>query len=172
MVIDKVGIGIILMIIVFGGSAALLIMGTVPEIFRQGEQLDLAVYQQHEDSARANQSLHEDLARDLQEQRIANHIDLQLDELQDNVTQFIADSEKRSNISFVQRAGLIENISKVLGLLETRGIDHQIQSEQMNNLANSINNSLAVYGKNSIDKFSQLLDTHNQLIELLKNGSR
>jgi hypothetical protein len=146
MVIDKAGIGIILLIIVFGGSAALLIMGTVPEIFRQGEQQD-------------------------DTEKIINETNKSMLNLEKHLFTFIQESENRSATGAAERKAILNNISAVLDSLSNKSVDHEKFSINVNTLQESLNKisleiqnvtednrkMLGIYGENSIEKFDLLI---------------
>jgi ABC-type transporter Mla subunit MlaD len=146
MVIDKAGIGIILLIIVFGGSAALLIMGTVPEIFRQGEQQD-------------------------DTEKIINETNKSMLNLEKHLFTFIQESENRSATGAAERKAILNNISAVLDSLSNKSADHEKFSINVNTLQESLNKisleiqnvtednrkMLGIYGENSIEKFDLLI---------------
>lgn len=178
MAVDKQSITILAFIIIFVLTAAILSMGAIPELFRQGEKIDQSLVQQHEDAARANQTLHEDQARDIQVVKISNHMDLQLDKMQKNLTKFMTESEKRSNASIAQRAKMMDSISTVVQSLENKSEDHAKFSENMSllqlnvsNLSKEMRDMLVRYGENSITELQQIIDVQQQILKAIDNST-
>lgn len=160
---DKSGIVILAVVIIFVISAAILAMGAVPEIFRQGDEIEA---QKHEDDARAAQV-----------KEILSHVDLEIEKLESNLTQLMQESEKRSNVSKAQRDlfdkkldNATDQNARILANLDNKSKDHAKQSIDIRMLADNISQSLKGYGENSIEKFNLLLANQEQIYQLLNES--
>ena len=135
--VDKLGLVILFLIVLFVGTSIVMVTGTVPEIFRQGEQINqtnillqqriaLTEQQKHDDEVAINQTIHEDLARDKQVITITAHIDKTLDRIQFNILKLIKESENRSKISADERSEIMDTINnntlEILRKLNNTGI--------------------------------------------------
>lgn len=173
--VDKQSVTIIAFIAVFGISAAFLAMGTAPEIFRQGEQLDLALIQQHEDEARANQTLHEDLERDKQRLLIINETNASLKDFEQRMQKYISGSENRSQTGASERKEILQKLNIALDNQEAQlsNQDTQLkllqgQSEDIQNLTRILVNLTKQDNIGAIEHRTSSQDHHQTLIELGK----
>jgi hypothetical protein len=139
---DKMLVIIIIFLAVTFVFAGILIMGAVPELFKQGEQLDQALIQQHEDEARANQTLHEDQARDKQATQIVKETNKSINVLEHRLTKFINESVNRSITGQIERQAIIDNVLNISKQHEIVAKDHNILQVKVQNITEQIYNLL------------------------------
>lgn len=114
---DKQNVTIIAFIVLFAFMTAFLATATVPEIYRQGEQinqthniLNQTLLLEHEEEAFEKQSISENQERDKQRYLIINETNASIKHLGDEIKDFINQSEKRSVISATERAEIMNKL--------------------------------------------------------------
>ena len=120
MAVDRTSIIIIAFIVVFVLSAAIISMGLIPEIFRQGEVLDQQSLIEHEDLAREKQYAQENAGRDKQRYQIVNDTNSSLKELEQRLQAFILESENRSKVGAAERNRILDNQEAQLSNQDTQ----------------------------------------------------
>lgn len=177
--IDKQSIALISAFVIFVVAAAIISTGLVPEIYRQGEQLNqtqslvnltqlFLQQQEHEDAARANQSTSENQARDEQRYKIVNETytlikrdtNKSLYELKEDLNKSMSDAETRYLNSSKQRDTMLD---KILSLQEENKQTQLI----LKNLTNEILDVLNDYGSNGtegiVENQKMLTSIYNKL---------
>jgi hypothetical protein len=136
----------LIIIIIFLGIvfslAGVLAMGAIPEIFKQGEQLDQALIQQHEYEARANQTLHEDVAREEQAAKINRETNKSINDLENRLYNFMNLSSKRSEIGAQERAMIANEVLNISQQHDRVAKDHNTLQIKMQNMTTEIYNLL------------------------------
>lgn len=174
--IDKQSITLLLFVVVFVLTAAVIATGIIPAIFKTAEKTEVI-------DTQLNESNYENHQRDLQRYLIVNETNASLKDLEERMQKFIVESENRSSRGAAERQLIIEEMqgvvnkldtntvqnSKILASLENKSKDHELQSNQMKTLANSINSSLEAYGENSIEQFLAILENQERIGELLRD---
>lgn len=142
--VDKKDVVLIIIIIIGLFWAMIAFSGGLNELFRQGQQLNQTQYlfnqsllfekqQKHEDAARANQTAYENQARDAQRYQIVKDTNKSINQLEQNVNQFILDSENRSKIGFKERDKILNEVLQ----LQTENKNTQIiLNSTLNQLTN------------------------------------
>jgi hypothetical protein len=176
---DKTSLIIVPFLVISILMAGVLMTGFVPKIYETNEQVNTTNFLLQQRIALSEQQEHEDQARDIQAVKISTHVDNQLNRMQDNLTEFMFEAEKRSNLSFAQRTNMISNISIIVESLEQKSEDHAKFSKNMSelqfnvsNLSKEIRDMLQNYGDNSVQKFQNILDRQTEIINKLNNLSK
>lgn len=161
---DKMLAVIIIFFAISALLAGFLLIGAIPELFKQSKQLNqtqtiinqtqLFIEQkQYEDQARANQTAYEDKARDKQATQIVKDTNKSLNVLQNNITKYIKESEQRSQIANKERDSIQTEIISLQKALNTT-IDMLLQMTKKDNTG-------------AEDHRNQSLDNHQKIIEYL-----
>lgn len=154
-------------IIIFLGisilMAAILAMGAVPKIFQSAEKIN----QTQELVNQTQIQIHEDQAREQQKSQIIKETNKSINILQDNLTELMIDSQKRSEKGQSERQTIINEILNVSKQHDKVAKDHDRMQKGISNVTNYIQKELERYGENSIKQFNQILDNQETLIELL-----
>jgi hypothetical protein len=157
---DKILAIIIIFLSVMFIMAGILAMGAVPEIFRQGEQIDQTLVQQHEDNARANQST-----------MILRETNKSINLLEYRIIKFINESENRSLTAELERQKIIDNIDVVQTKVENttkQTYDLLKQADQRNFEATMKNNKLIDNLTKTIVELKQMHDSIIKALDELK----
>jgi hypothetical protein len=179
---DKMLAIIIIFLGITFSLAGLLVMGAVPELFKQGDQLDQALIQQHEDEARENQTKHEDQARDIQYQmenaardkqrdQIVKETNKSINNLEQRLVKFINESSNRSVAGAVERQLILDNILNVSKRTDVVVKDHDIIQNQVANQTKQTYNLLDKVAERNYEgtlKNKELLTNLTKEVEEIK----
>jgi hypothetical protein len=162
--------------------AAILVMGTVPKIFQTSDKIDQALVQQHEDEARANQTLHEDLEREKQksfenEQRdkqrdlIVKETNKSMNDLEQRLVKFMNQSTNRSLAGSLERRVLLDNILNVSQQHDKVAKDHNILQTKVENTTKQTYDLLKTADERNFEATmnnNNLIDNLTQTVEEIK----
>jgi|SRR5215211_973888 len=154
---DKQSLLILTFLIVFGVSAAITITGALPKIFETNEKVNQAVIQQHEDEGRANQTI-----------KISQHVDEKIDQMLNNLTDFITVSANRSTIGAIERGQILDSILDVANKQTIVAKDHSKLSKGISNITNQTLDLLNKFNSNIGNR--ELLIENKVLLENLTDS--
>jgi len=183
---DKTTIIIVPFLVISILMAGVLMTGFVPKVYETSNQVNTTNFLLQQRIALTEQQQHEDTARDIQAFKISKHVDNEIKKMQENLTEYILASEKRSNISSEQRNLTLQKLdenteqnSLILESLQNKSDDHAKFSKNMSELQNNVSNlttkirdMLKNYGDNSVSKFQDILDRQQEIINKLNNLSK
>ena len=137
-------VGFIALVAIF---AAVIGSGALNTIVQTGEKVDNTNILLQQRIALSKQQDHEDEQRQMYElkaearqEKLLLENELSNKYIIGNITQLISDSDKRSNISNVQRAATLNQTKEILNNLEQKTKDHDIMSQNMNKMQFKLNN--------------------------------
>ena len=151
---DKVLAIIIIFISMMVIMTAFLAMGAVPEIFRQGKQIDQALIQQHEDESRANQT-----------EKINRETNKSINDLEERLYDFMNLSAKRSEKGQIERQLIINQLQN-----QTQQIYSLLQTADNRNF--EVNTKNLKILTNLTEELKEIKSLHKEIKEQLIHDNR
>jgi ElaB/YqjD/DUF883 family membrane-anchored ribosome-binding protein len=162
---DKQLLIIIIFLVIVISFASILVMGAIPKIFQTGEKVD----QQFEFE---KQTKHEDDARDEQRYLIINETNNSLNRIENNLRDFINESENRSAAGAAERKQILNQLLNVTKQHERVSIDHDSISNDVKNVTHNVDENLYRYGENSVIKLDEIRAAQEKILKLLNNETK
>lgn len=133
---------------------AFLAMGAVPEIFRQGEQIDVALMQQHEDAARENQS-----------EKINRETNKSINELEERLYDFMNLSVDRAEKGAKERQIIIDKLKN-----QTQQIYSLLQTADNRNF--EVNTKNLKILTNLTEELKEIKAVHKEILEAINSTTK
>jgi predicted PurR-regulated permease PerM len=157
---DKILAVIIIFLAITFSLAGILAMGAIPELFKQGKQLDQALVQQHEDEGRANQSA-----------TILRETNKSITDLEHRLVKFINESTNRSLVGAEERQKIMDNINIVQEKVDNttkQTYDLLKLADQRNFEATMKNNKLIDNLTKTVNELKQMHDSIIKTLDEIK----